>query len=193
MNKNFILGLLATIILLGTHTDKTQAQESFIKGRWNVRVKGAPQLDIKQRRHYAYLMVGLNYGFHPNLEAGLDFGFQNADVLINTDGTITGQSFIIKQINYPIYNLHLNYHLFPYLAPGKNLRFDGYITSHLGGSSYPEQYYGGGFFMNFFLGTGLSWYFTRHVGLNVEAGRTWGLQKNSIGYNKLMAGLIVKF
>lgn len=193
MNKNLIFGLLAAAILLCTHTHKTQAQESFIKGRWNVRVKGAPELVFKEYTHYAYLMAGVNYGFHPHLEAGLDFGFQKGYIITKSDIAVTGQQYDIIQKTWPIYNLHLNYHLLPYLAPGKNLRFDGYITSHLGGGSIPQQNTPRSFYWVSFWGAGLSWYFTRHVGLNAEAGRAWGLGKNSFGQNKLFAGLVVKF
>lgn len=193
MNKRILSCLLALIFILSLSVSFAQGQESFIKGRWNVRLKGAPEMKINTRLHEAYLMLGANYGFHPNLEAGLDVGFKHAYyVIIAEDDPYL--NVLSRGYRYaPSFNVHLNYHLLPYLLPGKNLRFDAYLTVQFGGVYLPKNYYGISSGWNTLLGGGISYYFTRHLGLNVEMGKEWQLNYKKRSENPLRLGLIYKF
>jgi hypothetical protein len=63
----------------------------------------------------------------------------------------------------------------------------------MGGSYISERYTDIPFSWHTFLGGGVSYYFTRLIGVNAEVGRQWGLSGGGWSDNRLRLGVVVKF
>jgi hypothetical protein len=189
MTRNIFLVAFMLVVMGLT----AYGQESFIKDRWNVKITGAPEFTFNNRLNAAFFMTGLSYGFHDHFEAGLAIGAKRG---LYTNLLNIGESppiFVTEYHLHSIYNIHLNYHLLPYLVPGENIRFDVYLTAHMGGSYISERYTNTPFGWHTFLGGGVSYYFTRNFGINAEMGREMGLRSGGWNDNKLRLGVVVKF
>lgn len=178
------------LVVIGLNTN---GQESFIKDRWNIKITGAPEFTYNNRFNAAFFMTGLSYGFCNHFEAGLAIGAKRGFYIVLLNHADSPQNFLTEYHLHPIYNIHLNYHLLPHLVPGENIRFDLYLTAHLGGSYISERYTNTPFSWHTFLGGGISYYFTRHIGINAEVGTQWGLSGGGGGSNRLRLGLAIKF
>jgi hypothetical protein len=174
----------------------SMAQDSYLKNRWNFKLSGAPQLTINSRRHNAFLMAEANYGILNHIEVGIALGFENTKIVkLKPDASNPPIFSDYSSEDYisPLYNLHLNYHLMPYLVKEKNPRFDFYLTGKLGGLYQKSDLSDQSFYWNYFLGGGLSWFFTRNVGVYTEYGKRWPINGASNSKMQTRFGVAVKF
>jgi hypothetical protein len=175
----------------------TMAQDSYLKNRWNIKLSGAPQLNFKGTRHNSFLTAEANYGILNNFELGVALGIEKKitfKLKPDATGTQINNDYYRKDYISPTYNLHLNYHLLPYLVKEKHPKFDLYFSGSLGGNfinnDIPDD---DGFYWNYYLGGGLAWYFTRNVGVYTEYGKQWPFKGETRDKAKFRFGVTVKF
>ncbi len=174
----------------------SMAQDSYLKNRWNLKLSGAPQLTINNRRHNAFLMAEANYGFFNNIEVGLALGFENTRVARlkpNASNPPIMTDYFSEDYISPLYHLNLNYHLIPYVIKEKNPRFDLYISGRLGGAYINSNLTGQDVSWNYYLGGGFAWYITRHIGVHTEYGKQWLFKGKSYDMAGFRFGVAVKF
>lgn len=159
---------------------EAQAQNSYIKNRWNFK---ACFSSLKDEIQYQGLSISksvknyrieVNYGVMNKVETGVYLGYS----FLNEWGRFT---------NIPFYGINTNFHLFPFFVSKDNFRFDLYLSGKFGGyyvitsDNYRQQ----GNFFDYGAYVGGGFYLLKHVGAFVE-----------IGYGKkinLLYGLTFKF
>jgi hypothetical protein len=166
------------------------AQDSYLKNRWNLKLAGAHEYKMNSKLHNAFLSAEANYGIFNNFELGVALGFENKYNGWTKDPNTN--LYIYEYYLSPTYNLHLNYHLLPYLTKGNHPKFDLYLSGRLGGSYTEYRDLHQTFFWNYYLGGGLAWYFTRYVGIYTEYGRQYHFNSNYTK-NGFRFGIAVKF
>jgi hypothetical protein len=195
IRKNLFQTTAITVIFLFLAVS-TMAQDSYLKNRWNFKLAGAPKLIINNRGYNAFLMAEANYGVLNHIEVGVALGFENtyvARLKSNASNPPIWSDYSFEDYVSPLYNLHLNYHLMPYLVKEKNSRFDVYLTGKLGGAYIESDNLDHNFFWNYYLGGGLSWYFTRYVGIYTEIGKQERFNSEYKGKAQFRFGVAVKF
>lgn len=161
------------------------AQQSDIKGRWNIKAgySSSPS-GFKEDDKYVkinYIMNEVNFGFTNTLEAGLYGGC----------GITMGDYF--SNTSQVLYGAKANLHILPLFVNTHNMRIDLYVSGSLGGAyrylstSWLNEKSS---FFTWSLDAGASYYFKPHVGIYIEAGVARSIEEN---YFKLSYGLTFKF
>lgn len=168
------------------------AQESYIKNRWNLKVGYASYPTVYVSNHGIRFTDGnyrieSNYGLFKFLEVGGYIGYGRYAALL----PIVGQGLIYKNMNVPYFGLNLNFHPLGFLIK-KPFWLDVYLFGRYGGFYYatPENYVPPmGFYSEIRHGAGLSLYLTKHIGLFGEG----SFSKLDTGLWNIRGGLTFKF
>jgi hypothetical protein len=179
MNNKKIMGLL----LLAIVAVSAQAQDSYIKGRWNAKLgySSYPQLGFKLMsdifENYTPTLKGeLNYGFFNNVEFGAYAGYSVVQTGIRIGGITsnqTGQAYGGQGASVAFYGVSANYQFLPHWVDSKDYRFDLYLSGKLGGlyrftkaNAVPER----GHQTDYGIYAGSAFYLKKHLGLFAEVG-----------------------
>jgi hypothetical protein len=197
MNRTNTFTAITVMLLLLLFAIPAIGQDSYLKNRWNLKLSGAPQFNINSKRQNAFALGEVNYGILNNFELGIALGFKNTQVAnLKPDASVPPamNDYYLADYISPIYNLHLNFHLLPYLVKDKNPRFDLYLAGRLGGNYIKSDYSDKNYFWNYFLGGGFAWYFTRSVGVYSEFGREYTMRRAfNFSDSQIRFGVAVKF
>ena len=182
ITNSFKLIAILVVLLSSGHT-YAFGQESYIKGRWNIKAGyskygfGSWTNQTVKENMTGHYRFETNYGFFNAIETGVYFGYSEIDTYgySNTDPTW-------------FYGLNLNLHpidwFFDFSAP----RFDLYLTGNYGFRNYQGNHgeYG--------IGGGLSWFLGRYFGVYMEY--TYGNHGAFTFYDnhmKLRYGISIRF
>ncbi len=152
------------------------SQNTSVKNRFNLKASYASyhtgwsitQNSTKKIRTGKYRIEG-NYGLSNTIEAGIYLGFYPSTYFVpGNDVYYISHKYIV-----PSYGLNLNWHILPYIIKANNFRFDLYASAKIGGdyhnipelSTFSEKHY-----TELFVGSGMSFHLTKHVGLFAETG-----------------------
>lgn len=170
MNNKKIIGLL----LLAIVAVSAQAQDSYIKERWNAKLGYSNSFFTEieyQARLDSYTsskpmaLFDVGYGISKHFEVGGTLGF-SPYIRSEYDGRIT------KQDNHLyLFGAQANYHILPHWVESDDFRLDLYLSGKAGG--YIDQnlvfnqtdfngYYG--------IYAGSAFYLKKHLGLFAEVG-----------------------
>jgi hypothetical protein len=191
LTKKRIHTYLITFIILAFGYN-VQAQDSYIKNRWNTKIGFSVYSKSKfSRSSFRYgkphFRLEANYGILENLEIGGYLGVSQISVYNLVQSSISEQSqgIVVKEEKRPMasYGLTANYHLLPYLVKGNNFRIDLYVSGKYGGITVvvPKNYSKA----EYALYGGLAYYIGNHWGFYGE----YGLGN----YTKLRYGLSFKW
>ncbi len=170
------------------------AQESYIKNRWNIKASYAsyPGQFISKhgiKNSFGNYRIETNYGLFNCLEIGGYLGYSRTSALY----VITGGGLVYENMNTPFFGLNLNFHPLGFLIKKRDFRLDFYLLGRYGGSYYatPEGYNvpTKGFYSEIRHGAGLSFYLTKHIGIFGEY--SFGILAKPSG--NLRFGVSVKF
>ncbi len=169
--------ILFCLRLLIMTSSSAIAQDSIIKGRWNVKL-GYSRIQTgtsgPRKVTTGHLRGEVNFGFLKFVEAGIYSGTTKFDLYVLEPSTYEIIDFHESYV--PFYGINANIHLLPFLIKNhNNFRFDIYATSKIGGVSflYPREYKSRNFHkLEYGAGLGLSFYLWDHVGFFAE--HTWG-------------------
>ncbi len=154
ITHNFKFLALLLVLISTVHTFAF-GQESYIKGRWNIKA-GYSEYSLGSASNNVENMTGhyrleTNYGFFDAIETGVYFGYSEIEAFgyFETDPTW-------------YYGLNLNLHPLTYFFDLKATRFDLYLTGRYGFRHYHRNHgeYG--------IGGGLAWYWGRYFGVYME-------------------------
>jgi hypothetical protein len=182
MNNKKIIGLL----LLAIVAVSAQAQDSYIKGRWNAKLgySNSFKMDFSDtwRITNPMLQVEANYGLTDWLYVGVDLGY--SPTAFSSD---ENSKSLVKG-NAQTYGIHTELHVLPLLIKDKRLRVDFYLKGKVGGyrlaSAYifdPVDLVNTGFDFgemklnsrsgfDYGASAGLAFYVTQHLGIYGEYG-----------------------
>lgn len=177
--------IVFSLLFLG-YTFNLIAQDSGIKGRWNIKAGYAntpTDLDMNEEMLKVHVLKNeINYGFTKVIEAGLYGGYG-----------ISIYDFDFGVVKQTIYGAKANLHILPLFMNTHNLRIDLYASGSLGGAyrsinwySYHEK----DSFITYSLEAGAAYYFKPHFGIYIETGMTRDIENN---YFIMCYGLTFKF
>ncbi|HOW39957.1 MAG TPA: hypothetical protein PL123_05390 [Bacteroidales bacterium] len=181
--------LLSAFIISNMLFISSYGQESYIKGRWNIK---AGYSVYKTQFLYSSKSVDnnnyrleLNYGLLNKIETGIYAGYSRFMIY---DPWISGPpgSFVGTTCNTSFYGINCNYHLLPHLIKADDFRFDLYLSGKYGGISIKRH----GNHPEYSLGTGVAFYLFRHIGAYAEY--SYGKFYNNDNF-KLRYGISLKF
>lgn len=113
-----------------------------------------------------FLKTEVNYRFTNLIEAGAYIGLQEGFFA----KTISGDDPVMQKDIMPVFGLNTNFHLLPLILKKPVMRFDWYVAAKFGGRHVFGNYTTKGTSWNYFVGTGLAAYFTKHIGAFAEFG-----------------------
>jgi len=160
------------LIVLISFLQIVDAQDSYIKNRWNIKAGYASYPGVYVSNSGIKLTTGnyrieTNYGLFNVLEVGGHLGYSRYAALL----PILGQGLIYKNMNVPYLGLNVNFRPLGFLIKKRDFRLDFYLFGRYGGLYYatPQDYVPPkGFYSEIRHGAGLSFYITKHIGLYVE-------------------------
>lgn len=182
MNSKKIMGLL----LLAVFAVSAQAQDSYIKGRWNAKLgySNSFKMDYLSSKKIFNPMLQIegNYGLTEYLYGGVDLGY-SPSAFSSSDGGVSQESG-----NALTYGIHTELHVLPLLIKDKRLRVDFYLKGKVGGYRLTSSYIlvpldfdknGSGSIeikptvrsgFDYGASAGLAFYVTQHLGIYGEYG-----------------------
>ena len=177
----------------------TFSQDSYLKNRWNIKLaysrfpSGTTRYSghSREMEKIGHLRLETHYGLFNFMEGGIFLGYCKYETLVlQSDSTYLGP----VDASAVFYGLSTNFHLLPLLVDGDDFRFDAYLSVKLGGqylSSPENSLLESGNTFEYFIGPGLSFYISKHIGIFGE----WGYYDNrfSSEWNSLRYGISVKF
>jgi hypothetical protein len=161
--------LFLSILLCSLSNNKLNAQETYLKNRWNVKLSAAPYAtinNIKRLSTTADFRLEGNYGILNFLEVGVYMGYARyiATISDTLEGMVGGY---YKPGHFLSYGINANLHIFPFFIKKPNFRFDLYVTAKYGGrSSLVSKEYK--YEHEWAAGLGFAFYFSKCVGLFAE-------------------------
>lgn len=170
--KKFIILTIASLILISM---MAEAQQSYIKNRWDIKLGLARPHDENFRWDYflgATFCVGnwaidANYGINEFITAGAYTGYSAKEyiVYLNEEHTYTTH----KTYNTFFTGIKFNLHIFPLFIKHNDFRFDLYLTGKAGGYYYFKPKF------EYNAGAGLAFYPSKHLGIFTEYtfGNVW--------------------
>ena len=159
--------LLFTFIISGVLYISSFGQESYIKGRWNIKAgysiyKTQFLFSSKSVNNNNYRLE-LNYGLRNKIETGVYAGYSRIMIYEPWTSGPPG-SFVGSTVKAFFYGVNCNYHLLPLIIKEDDFRFDLYLTGKLGGISIERH----GSQPEYSVGGGAAFYLFRHIGPFVE-------------------------
>ncbi len=162
--KKQILILFALI----TSFPALDAQDSYIKDRWNLkagyaRYDGLWLTKTKMKPTFPNYRIEANYGLLEFLEVGGYLGYSRFTAFVPQTGDIISENH-----DAPFFGVGLNFHPLSFLIKKPDFRFDLYLLARYGGIyfSSPEGYVPQrGFQFQYHHGAGLAFYLTKHIGI----------------------------
>lgn len=160
------------LIVLISFLQIVDAQDSYIKNRWNIKAGYASYRGVYVSNSGIKLTTGnyrieANYKILNSLEVGGYLGYSRYSSLF----VIVGQGPIYKNLNVPYFGLNVNFHPLSFLIKKPDYRFDFYLLGRYGGLYYasPEAYVPKkGLYSEIRHGVGLAFYITKRFGLYAE-------------------------
>ena len=177
------------LLLLAIVAVSAQAQDSYIKERWNAKLgySNSFKMDFSDtwRISNPMLQVEANYGLTDWLYVGVDLGYSP------TAFSSSENSKSLEKGNAQTYGIHTELHVLPLLIKDKRLRVDFYLKGKVGGYRLASRYIFGiddvifdpetgigniesklfvssGF--DYGASVGLAFYVTQHLGIYGEYG-----------------------
>ncbi len=186
IRKAIILILFIFSFLVG------DAQDSYIKNRWNIKAGFAsyPGLYVSksgQKETHGNYRLEANYGILNFLEVGGYLGYSRLTSWLPVVGPMLSENQ-----NTPFAGLNINLQLLPFIVKSRDFRFDLYLFGRYGGVYYssPENYYPyKGLQFQYQHGVGAAFYLWKHVGIFGEY--SFGLLAKPSG--NFRGGVSVKF
>lgn len=168
-----------TIIIIFISTTFLNAQDSYIKDRWNIKLGYQSIQSLAEKIHSPYL--SLNYGIHNNLECGISSWYT-----FSSSNGITSNQSINTLAN-------VNFHILPFIfKESKEFRFDFYLNGNVGLAMifFNIQGYNNTAYSELFgIGAGLSFYLLDNFGVFAE----YNYGKYYFTNNLFRYGLSIKF
>jgi hypothetical protein len=164
MKTKFLFIWILIMISLATAT----AQNSYLKGRWNIKsgISFYPQRSDHDPKPIN-LRFEANYGVGSVLEAGVYLGIGRYTYWLPLENN---SRTALRTIS-PFYGIQTNFHLLPLFIKKNDFRFDFYLTGKYGGNylnipkgSDPQP----GHHTEYSFGGGLAFYLWKHTGFYFE-------------------------
>lgn len=182
----------ALLILLFISFQILDAQNSYIKDRWNIKAgyasyPGFYKSDSGIKESYGNYRLEANYGLLEFMEIGGYLGYSRVTSFLPVAGPL-----YYENQNTPFFGFNLNFHPLTFLIRKPDFRLDLYLLGRYGGVYYssPEGYSPGkGLLFQYQHGVGLSYYLSKHFGIFGEY--SFGILAKASG--NLRCGLSVKF
>ncbi len=185
--KTIQLTILAFTLLLIQQA--VFSQSSYIKNRWNFQVGFIPDSRKDMIPKANQFRASVNYGILNFAEIGVYLG--GSDYLQFSQPPNND----IRDAYAPVYGINANAHLLPFLVKKEDFRFDLYLTTKFGGfyCSGNEIEYFQGAYWQYFIGGGLAFYPTKHIGVFAEYGYENRAIYNGLSHNAMQIGVALKF
>lgn len=185
-NKTILLIFLALALFL--IQQDAFSQSFYIKNRWNFQAGYIPdsRKDVLPKANQ--FRASANYGIFNFLEVGAYLGIGNYLQFSLPPETDIRKSYA------PVYGINANAHLLPFFVKKDDFRFDLYLTTKFGGfyCSGNETEYFQGAYWQYFIGGGLAFYPTKHIGVFAEYGYESRAIYNGISHNTIQIGISCK-
>lgn len=185
--KTYLLIILAFALLL--LTQDVFSQSSYIKNRWTFQVGFIPDPRKDMIPKANQFRASANYGILDFAEIGAYLG--GSDYLQFSMPPNNG----LRDAYAPVYGINVNAHLLPFLVKKEDFRFDLYLATKFGGFYYSgkETDYFKGAYWQYFIGGGMAFFPTKHIGVFAEYGYENKAVYNGISHNTLQIGVSLKF
>lgn len=168
------------------------AQDSYIKNRWNIKAgyasyQGLYMSHSGMKQSYGNYRLEANYGLLNFFEIGGYLGYSRLTSYLPVIGP-----FLSENQNTPFFGVNINIQLLPFFVKSPDFRFDLYLLGRYGGVYYssPKDYVPTkGLMFQYQHGAGLAFYLWKHIGIFGE----FGFTAFEIKHGNLRYGLSVKF
>ncbi|MFW5752147.1 MAG: hypothetical protein ACOCW8_02290 [bacterium] len=170
-----LLLILAIVIITMLSGSYANAQDSYLKGRWSVKLSVMPKkVNTEDGSNIIvsspYMLGNVSYGLFNSLELGASLGINfHRMMLIEQPNQGNPNNTTIATGNFhPIAELFFNFHPLTYFFEEKEPRFDLYISARVGGTFVSKKFIDSGVYEYVQLGGGLGYYITKRIGIFSE-------------------------
>lgn len=158
--------IIIHIALISLFQFKAYSQNSYIKGRTNLKIGMSNYTALIKTDTRPNFRVEMNHGFDRFLEFGLYLGYSKFLAYQPQSGGESGYAPTL------FYGLTTNFHLLPIFVKQRDFRFDVYLTGKFGGNYYftpgKDWIPARGHRTEYGSGLGLSFYLFKNLGLFSE-------------------------
>lgn len=175
-NHQYFRTFLAITFILNLFADELNAQEKQSAAFWYVKASGWPEyVDNNRVFHNGHIELQVSKRVHKFLEAGLS--------------TALYRGYDDYSRGFLNFGAVGNWHFLPLLIDKENLRFEAYLSGKLGLVKYFQTNNNNqSVWARYYLGTGVAYYLTRHLGVYFEYGYDLPfIEPMKLGYYKEMA------